>query len=137
MLKRLLVLSLLGILSASPLYAKFVGKKFKEITAEKPFYLNRSGKNWGKGGRVIGEIKNTVDSFKILFRKSGSSKIYYTYVHPAALTVFMTKILPPGRYDLEIIADGYSHYRIPGIKIFMKKDCVIKLRFGKRVFVNN
>ena len=136
MLKKLFVFGLLGLLSVAPLHAKFVGKKFKEITTEKPFYLSRSSKNWGKGGRVIGEIKNSPDTFKIIFKKSGSSKVYYTYVHPAKLSVFMTKILPPGRYDLEIVADGYHSFKLPRIKIFLKKDCVIKMRFGKRTYVN-
>ena len=137
MLKRFIVIALLGVLSAAPLHAKFVGKKFKEITTEKPTYLTRKGKAWAKGGRVIGEIKNSPDTFKIVFKKAGSSKVYYTYVHPAKMTVFMTKVLPPGRYDIEITAEGYHPYTYKNLKVYQKKDCVLKMRFGKRTYVNN
>jgi hypothetical protein len=136
MLKRIIVFMIASVLCTNLLEAKYVGKKFKEIEAKKPFYLKRKSKGWAKGGRIIGEITNCPETFKIIIKKSGSSKVFYTYEHPAKMSVYMTKILPPGRYDLYFQAEGFHDFKLPNIKIYAKKDCVIKIRFGKRVFQN-
>jgi hypothetical protein len=136
MLKKIIVIMIASVLCTNLLQAKYVGKKFKEIETKKPFYLNRKSKGWAKGGRIIGEIINSPETFKIIIKQAGSSKVYYTYVHPAKMSVYMTRILPPGRYDLQFEAEGFHEFTLQNIKVFAKKDCVLNIRFGKRVFQN-
>jgi len=136
MLKKIIVIMVASVLCTSLLQAKYVGEKFKEMEAKKPFYLDRNSKGWSKGGRIIGEIINSPESFKIIIKKAGSSKVFYTYVHPAKMSVYMTRILPSGRYDLYFEAEGFHEFKLPSIKVYAKKDCVLNIRFGKRVFQN-
>jgi len=111
--------------------------KHKEMEHRKAQYIKRRSKAWRKGGRLIGEIKNPPETFTIKIKHAGSSKVIYTYTHPAQLTIYQTRRLPAGRYNLLIEAKGYSPYSINNIKIKTRMDCMIKLIFGTRVYHND
>ncbi len=111
--------------------------KFKEIEHKKPKYIKRKSNAWKDGGRVIGEIKNNPDKFTIKFSNAGIGKVVYTYTHPASISIYQTKRLPPGRYDMKIESEGFLAYTIRNVKLFARKDCVIKLIFGRKVFDNS
>lgn len=110
--------------------------KFKEIEHKKPKYIKRKSSAWKDGGRVIGEIKNTPDKFTIKFSNAGIGKVMYTYTSPATISIYQTKRLPPGTYDMKVEAEGFLPYTIRKVKLFARKDCVINLIFGRRVYDN-
>ena len=124
-----LMITLLTILATPLLFAD----KFQEIDHEKPKYIKRKF----EGGRIIGEVKHSPESFTIKVYHVGTSKVIYTYTHPAELSIYQTKCLPPGTYDLTIDAKGFGRYQIKKIKIKARKDCMINLTFGLRVFDNH
>lgn len=129
---------LLFLLIAVIFAAGFTGRnKHKEIEHKKPKYIKRKSDAWREGGRLIGEVKNTPDSFTIKVRNVGTDKVIYTYTHPARLTIYQTKRIPPGTYDLVVESSGYQPYTIRKISIKARMDCMVNLIFGKRVFHND
>lgn len=108
----------------------------KEIEHKKAKYILRKSDAWKEGGRLIGEVKHTPDQFTIKFSKAGSNKVLYTYTHPARLTIYQTKRIPPGLYDIVVESEGFSPYKIRNVKIKARMDCLINLIFGTRVFHN-
>ena len=128
-----LIITLLAILATPLLFAE----KFQEIEHKKPKYIKRKSDAWKEGGRIIGEIKHSPETFTIKVTRAGTSKVIYTYTHPAELSIYQTKRLPPGTYDLTIDAKGFSPHKISKIKIKARRDCMLNLIFGLRVFDNH
>jgi hypothetical protein len=110
---------------------------FQEMDSRKPRYIKRKSDAWKEGGRIIGEIKYPPDSFTIKVMHVGTKNVIYTYKHPAALSVYRTKRLPPGTYDLLIESGIFVPYRINNVKIKARSDCLINLIFNKRVYNND
>ena len=132
-MKLKLIITLFAILTTPLLFAE----KFQEIENKKPKYIKRKSDAWKEGGRLIGEVKHSPESFTIKIKRAGTSKIIYTYTHPAELSIYQTKRLPPGTYDLEIDAKGFTPHHIKNIKIKARRDCMLNLIFGLRVFDNH
>lgn len=128
---------LLFLLIAVVFTAGYRDQKHKEIEHQEAKYIKRKSDAWKEGGRLIGEVKNTPETFTIKVKNVGTNKVIYTYTHPARLTIYMTKRLPPGTYDLLVESEGYHPYPIRKVKIKARMDCLINLVFGTRVFHND
>lgn len=126
----LLTLAIIPIVVANPMV------KFQEIEHKQPKYIQRQSDAWKEGSRVIGEVKYTPDNFTIKFSHVGTKKVIYTYKNPARLSIYQTKRLPPGTYDMLIESEGFQPYTIRNVKLLARKDCLINLIFGQRVYDN-
>lgn len=129
-----IILLLLSLLLVSTL--KAIPNKFQEIEHKQPKYIDRQSDAWKEGGRVIGEIKHAPEKFTIKFTNAGSGKVIYTYESPARLSIYQTKRLAPGTYDMLIESEGFLEHRIINVKVMARKDCLINLNFGLRVYDN-
>jgi hypothetical protein len=110
--------------------------QFKEIAHEKPKYIRRKSDAWREGGRVIGEVKHVPDNFTIKLTHVGTTKVFYTYKSPARLSIYQTKRLSPGTYDMTIESEGFLPYLIKNVKILARRDCIINITFGRKVYDN-
>ena len=131
---KIILLLLMSLLIMSSLVA--IPNRFQEIEHKQAKYIDRHSDAWSEGGRVIGEIKHAPEKFTIKFSNAGSGKIVYTYESPARLSIYQTRRLPPGTYDMLIESEGFLEHKILNVKVLARKDCLINLNFGLRVYDN-
>lgn len=126
-----LVLVLFG-LAISVISADYMNRKVKEMELGKPFYLKRTGAQWEKQGRIIGELKNTPKAFTIDFCVPGTTppRILKTQTFDVNLSVYETGWLGAGTYDIVYKSEGYVDMTLKNIIIKPYSDCVINVVFG-------
>ena len=110
--------------------------KHKEMEFESIKYISRNGQMWQKYGRVLGELKNPPPELTVEFYSVAQGKLVYTYKAPGQLYVYISRFLPPGKYNLTFKAPEYQDEVQRAIKIEKGKDCLLNVRFGSRVFTN-
>ncbi|MFA6294164.1 MAG: hypothetical protein WC637_20405 [Victivallales bacterium] len=119
-------------LAFSILSADYMNRRYKEIECAKPFYLKRTNPQWEKQGRIVGESKNTPNSFSIdiCVPNSNPLKVLKTETFRDRLTVYETGWLGIGTYDLIYKSEGYIDQWRKNVTVNPYSDCVINVVFG-------
>jgi len=105
--------------------------KFKEVDkTSKPSYLKRSDKAWARATRIVGVIEKAPPSFTIKLFPPKEDKLLFSQDFSGLLTVYETRWLNPGKYDMIISANGYDDYIIRNLDLTVGTDCQIDIRFG-------
>ncbi|MFZ2655721.1 MAG: hypothetical protein WAX69_12390 [Victivallales bacterium] len=126
-----LVLLLAGI-SLAVFSADYHNRVVKEIDHSAPAYIKRTGAQWEKQGRIVGEMAYPPKAFTIDICPRGiKDKPLKTISPNVNLTVYDTGWLSAGTYDLVIKSEGYVDHVVAGVKITPYSDCVINIVFGQ------
>ena len=127
-----MIFSVLAILLAFTVHSQ---RKIKEIESTKPKYIARSGKAWEKSSRIIGEVRKAPAQFTIEVHRSGLIEATLSESHPSYLSTYETAMIPPGKYNIIFIADGYVNHIVKGVTIKPATDCVIDIVFGTKEYI--
>lgn len=119
-------------LALSVFSADYMNRRIKEMENSKPFYLKRTGAQWEKKGRIIGELKNTPKTFsiEIWLASSKIGKALKTETFDSNLTVYETGWLGVGTYYIVFKSEGYYDQTVGNVTINPYSDCVINIVFG-------
>lgn len=118
--------------------ADYKNRVVKEIDNSKPSYIKRTGPQWEKQGRIIGEVSYMPKAFTIEIFAPGAGMPISVERKPlkiltpdTSLTVYSTGWIDIGTYDITYKSDGYTNQTVPNVKINPYEDCVINLVFGQ------